>query len=334
MTRLIQGSSLLSVKDFLHKLSLMKDKAAAGDARGRGENRPDAARPTSTPLGAAEAFVARIRRLSPKLSRGQRKVADFVIDRCDRAVFLTSAQVAAETSVSEATVVRTARALGFKGYPEFRAALRDFFMERMSTVTRVRLTAGRRRTDADIIEAVQAMDRSNLETTIRRIEPKSYSRAAELICRARHVYIIGLRASHSLAWLLHYSLTLILGNSRLVTLGLADIPEQLGDVGERDVVIGITFERYTKATVELFRRCLAQGAHAIALTDKATSPLAEAADAVLEAQARLGSFIDSYVAATSVINVLVTLIAAKRRRKALRVLARREEMWRRYGTYV
>jgi DNA-binding MurR/RpiR family transcriptional regulator len=278
--------------------------------------------------------MARIRGLSPTLSRGQRAVVEFFVGHCDRAVFLTSTQMAREVSVSEATVVRTARALGFSGYPEFRTAFRTYFVERMSTVTRVRLTAAPRRTESYIIDEVLRTDLTNLEATRVRLDHKALGQAAEMIGGARHVYVIGMRSAHALAWLLHFSLTLILANSRVVTLGAADVSEQLERVGPEDVVVGITFERYTRATVELFRGCLAKGARGIALTDKPTSPLAEGAAVVLEAQTRLSSFIDSWVGPTALINVLVTLVAAKRRRKVLRTLADHEDEWRRHRTYL
>jgi DNA-binding MurR/RpiR family transcriptional regulator len=277
-------------------------------------------------------LIARIRRRAPTLSRGQRKVVDFFMGRCEHAVFLTSLGVAREVAVSEATVVRTARALGFRGYPQFRQAFRTYFLQRMSTVARVRLTA--RRKDTDIVASVLDTETSNLEATRLRLDPKTLARAVDLIGGARAVYVVGMRSAYSLAWLLHFSLTLILANSRVVTLGAADVSEQLGRVGPEDVVVGITFERYTRATVELFRGCLAKGARGIALTDKPTSPLAEGAAVVLEAQTRLSSFIDSWVAPTALINVLVTLVAAKRRRKVLRTLADHEDEWRRHRTYL
>lgn len=285
-------------------------------------------------LSEPDGLMARIRGLSPTLSRGQRAVVEFFVGHCDRAVFLTSTQMAREVSVSEATVVRTARALGFSGYPEFRTAFRTYFVERMSTVTRVRLTAAPRRTESYIIDEVIRTDLTNLEATRVRLDHKALGQAAEMIGGARHVYVIGMRSAHALAWLLHFSLTLILANSRVVTLGAADVSEQLGRVGPEDVVVGITFERYTRATVELFRGCLAKGARGIALTDKPTSPLAEGAAVVLEAQTRLSSFIDSWVGPTALINVLVTLVAAKRRRKVLRTLADHEDEWRRHRTYL
>jgi DNA-binding MurR/RpiR family transcriptional regulator len=279
-------------------------------------------------------LTARIRRLSPTLSSGQRKVVDFFVGRCEHAVFLTSLGVAREVAVSEATVVRTARALGFRGYPQFRHAFRTYFLQRMSTVARVRLAAPPRKKDTDIVAAVLDTEVSNLETTRLRLDPKTVARAVDLIVGARAVYVVGMRSAYSLAWLLHFSLTVIRARSHLLTLGVGEVPERLEGIDARDVVVGISFERYATATIDVFRACLAHGARGIALTDKATSPLADGAAVVLEASNRLSSFIDSYVAPTAVIDVLVTLVAVKRRRTVLRALADREETWRRHRTYL
>jgi len=283
---------------------------------------------------AADELTARIRRYSPKLSRGQRKVVDFFTGRSEQAVFLTSLKMAREVGVSEATVVRTARALGFSGYPQFREAFRSSFLQRMSTVTRVRLSAPARRKETDIAAAVLETEFGNLEATRLRLDSKALGRAVELIINARTVYVVGMRSAYSLAWLLHFSLMLIRARSHLLTLGVGEIPELLEGINERDVVVGISFERYASATVSLFRACLDQGARGIALTDKPTSPLADGADVLLEAQNRLSSFIDSYVAPTAIIDVLVTLVAAKRRRTVLRALTDREDTWRRHRTYL
>ena len=229
---------------------------------------------------------------------------------------------------------RTARALGFSGYPQFREAFRINFLQRMSTVTRVRLSAPARRKEADIAAAVLETEFSNLEATRLRLDPKALGRAVELIINARTVYVVGMRSAYSLAWLLHFSLMLIRARSHLLTLGVGEIPERLEGIDRRDVVVGISFERYASATASLFRACLEQGARGIALTDKPTSPLADGADVVLEAQNRLSSFIDSYVAPTALIDVLVTLVAAKRRRTVLRALTDREDTWRRHRTYL
>jgi DNA-binding MurR/RpiR family transcriptional regulator len=279
-------------------------------------------------------LTARIRRLSPTLSSGQRKVVDFFVSRSEHAVFLTSLGVARDVAVSEATVVRTARALGFRGYPQFRQAFRTYFLQRMSTVARVRLAAAPRKKDADIVAAVLDTEFSNLEATRLRLDPKTVAHAVDLIVGARAVYVVGMRSAYSLAWLLHFSLMLIRPRSHLLTLGVGDVPERLEGIDARDVVVGISFERYATATVDVFRSCLAHGARGIALTDKVTSPLADGAAVVLEAQNRLSSFIDSYVAPTAVIDVLVTLVAAKRRRTVLRALTEREETWRRHRTYM
>lgn len=308
----------------------MPPRGDGRDAPGRGV----ANGPARHPPDSADTLLARVRRLSPSLSQGQRKVVELFLARCDEAVFFTSAQVARATEVSEATVVRTARALGFEGYPELRTAFQSYFIQRMSTVARVKLTAKPRRKESEIIDELLGAELANLEATRRRLDHKVMGRAAELLADARQVYVVGLRSAYGLAWLLNFSLRLVLGHSRLVTPGVSDVPEQLEQIGPGDVVLGITFERYTRATVELFRAGLAKGARGIALTDKPTSPLAEGAEVVLEAQTRLSSFIDSFVGPTALIDTLLTLVAAKRRRRALGALADREADWRRHRTYL
>jgi DNA-binding MurR/RpiR family transcriptional regulator len=269
-----------------------------------------------------------------RLPAGQRKVVEFFITHYDEAVFQTSSQVARALALSEATVVRTARAVGFKGFREFRLAFRTYFLERQTTVGRVKATTAAHRSEVEIIEDVLAEDLANLDSIRQRLDYKALTRAAELIAEARNVYIVGMRSSYALAWLLNFSLTLMLSNSRLVTLDVADVLEQLERVGPGDVVVGITFERYTRATVEVFGECLKRGARGIALTDKPTSPLVGGAAVVLETRTRLSSFIDSYVGPVALINILVTLIASKRRRRVLRALARRERDWRQHRIYI
>jgi DNA-binding MurR/RpiR family transcriptional regulator len=295
-------------------------------------SRAGLARPRAPGPG-ADTPLARIRRLAPTLSPGERKVAELFLAEPQAAVFFTTDQVARATGVSGATVVRAARALGFGGYPEFRSAFQASFVERMSTVARMRLTASPRRKESETVDDLLAAELANLEATQARLDHDTIGRAAEMIARARRVYVIGLRVAHGPAWLLHSGLQWILRHSRLVTLGAGDITEQLDDVGPRDVVVGITF-RHTRATVELFRACIGRGARGIALTDAATSPLAEGAELVLEAPTRLSSFMPSMTAPTALVNVLLTLVAAKRPRQALAALARREAAWREHRTFL
>lgn len=287
-----------------------------------------------SPPSALDVFLARLRRVSPTLPRGQQQVVEFFLSHCEQAVFFTSTQVARAASVSEATVVRTARALGFGGYPPFRAAFQTYFVDRMSTVTRVRLTTARARKESDIIDEVMATDQRNLEATRLRLDHKNLVNAAELIARAPGVHVVGLRGAYGIAWLLHFSLMLISVKSHLITPGLGEMPEQLDHVQPRDAVVGITFWRYTRATVDVFRACLERGARGIALTDKLTSPLAEGAEVVLDADTRLSSFIDSAVAPTAMVNVLVTLVAARNRKRVLKALAEREENWQKQRIYI
>ena len=92
---------------------------------------------------------------------------------------------------------------------------------------------------------------NNLEATRLRLDPKALGRAVELIINARTVYVVGMRSAYSLAWLLHFSLTLIRARSHLLILGVGEIPERLEGINGRDVVVGISFERYASATATM-----------------------------------------------------------------------------------
>ena len=282
---------------------------------------------------AADELTARIRRYSPKLSRGQRKVVAFFTERSEQAVFLTSLKMAREVGVSEATVVRTARALGFSGYPQFREAFRSNFLQRMSTVTRVRLSAPARRKGTDIAAAVLETEFSNLEATRLRLDSKALGRAVELIINARTVYVVGMRSAYSLAWLLHFSLTLIRARSHLLTLGVGEIPELLEGINGRDVVVGIassaTPVRRSVSSAPVLTRAPGDRAHRQA--DVAAGRWCGRAPRGAESAVVVHRLV---CRSTALIDVLVTLVAAKRRRTVLRALTDREDTWRRHRTYL
>jgi len=249
-------------------------------------------------------------------------------------VFFTTTAVARKLGVSEASVVRLCRALGYEGFREFQAAFREYAWEPLSRVSRVELVAQKRRPMAQLLDDVMTNDINNLQMTRRSLDHALLLEVADTLWRARNVFLIGMRSAHSLAVFLHFALRLLGRSSRLVTPGIGDLPEQLLEAGPQDVVLGISFQRYAKVSIELFDACVARGATGIALTDKPTSPLARNARLVLTCQTRYLTFIDSYVAPFSLANAILTALAVQWRRVAGRSLARMEEAWQEMDTYV
>lgn len=299
--------------------------AVNGSRRGRG--------PTDNGGGALHPFLQRIRARQAAVSPIQRRILDFLLDHQEEAVFLTTTALAARLDVSEASVVRLCRTLGFGGFREFQSAFRQYARQPMSRVSRVRMVARRRRSLAQLADEVIRNDIENLEATRRTLDQSLLLAVADRIWQARRVYLLGMRSAHSVALFLHFALRLLGRDSRLMTPGIGDLPEQLLEVSDRDVAVGISFERYAKISLELFDACVDRGATGIAITDKASSPLTRKAALVLRCQTRYLTFIDSYVAPFSLANAILTVLAVRRGRSATRALSRFEDVWRLMRTY-
>jgi DNA-binding MurR/RpiR family transcriptional regulator len=278
-------------------------------------------------------FLARVRARQAALPPQQRKIVDFVLRHPGEAVYATTTALARELGVSEASVVRSCRTLGYRGFRDFQAAFRQYSREPLSRVSRIRLVAGRRRPLARLIDDVMANDIANLRATHQGLDHGLIIEVAERLWRARAIHVVAVRSAHSLAVFLHFALRLLGRPSRLIAPGIGDVPEQLVDVGPGDVVVGISFERYARATIDLFDACVARGALGIAITDKATSPLARQARLLLMCQTSYLTFIDSYVAPFSLANAILTVLAVRRRRATTRALERMEEAWAAMSTY-
>ncbi len=104
-------------------------------------------------------------------------------------------------------------------------------------------------------------------------------------------------------------------NVKVVGYGISDIFEQMINLTEDDLVIGIGFPRYAARTIESLTFAKSRGAEVAAITDSLLSPLASAADYTLIAQSNMASFVDSLVAPLSVINALIVSVGLKEKVK-------------------
>jgi DNA-binding MurR/RpiR family transcriptional regulator len=278
-------------------------------------------------------FLARLHARRSDLSPLHRRIVDFFLTRPDEAVYATTTGIGRELGVSEASVVRCCRRLGFRGFRDFQGAFRQVAREPLSRVSRVELVAGKRRPMAALIDDVIGNDIENLRATQGQLDHGLIVQVAEMLWAARSIHVVGVRSAHSIAVFLHFALKLLGRRSHLLTPGMGDVPEQIVDVGRGDVVLGITFERYARTTVELFDACVARGAVGVAITDKPTSPLTDHAKVILMCRTHYLTFIDSYVAPLSLANAILSVLAVRRRRAATASLARMEEAWEMMSTY-
>lgn len=278
-------------------------------------------------------LIGKIERAKSEMSKGQKAIANYILQNYENAAFMTAARIGEDAGVSESTVVRFAMELGFEGYPHFQKVLQEELKVRLTSVQRMKASFKLTGRD-DILGAVLLSDQEKLKRTYETIDRKSFNQAVDLILGAKKIYILGVRSSAPLAAFLGFYFNLIFDNIRLVhTTSVSELFEQILSVGEGDVVIGISFPRYSKRTIKAMAYAQSTGATVVALTDKAGSPVADNADVCLMAPSDMTSFVDSLVAPLSVINALIAAIGYKRQDVVTKTLEKLERIWDEYDVY-
>lgn len=266
-------------------------------------------------------------------SKGQRSIANFILAHYEKAAYMTAACLAENTNVSESTVVRFAVELGFDGYPEFQRALQGLVRTRLTAAQRVELSNYMMREES-ILESVLNSDADKIRRTLDEIDRESFERAVDSIIGAKHIYIIGVRSSEFLAGFLNYNLRMIFDNVRFVqTASGSEIFEQIINIGENDIMIAISFPRYSKRIIRAVEFAHRKGAGVIALTDSISAPIAEYANELLLARSDMAAFVDTLSAPLSIINAVLTAIVRKKQEEISEKLRELEDIWDKYDVY-
>ncbi len=266
-------------------------------------------------------------------SKGQRKIANFILESYDKAAFMTASRLGQKVGVSESTVVRFAFELGYDGYPDMQRSLQKMIRSRLTTVQRIEVTRDRLG-DQDLLSMVLQSDIEKIRQTLEELDRDSFYNAVEAIVSARKVYIIGVRSSASIASFLYFYFNLIFDNVVLVSANTAsEIFESLLRVGEGDAVIGISFPRYSSRTVQAISFARDRGATTIAITDSETSPLAPISRYSLMARSDMASFVDSLVAPLSLVNALLVAVSQRKNEDLSNTFHTLEKIWEEYNVY-
>jgi DNA-binding MurR/RpiR family transcriptional regulator len=268
----------------------------------------------------------------PRLSKGQKLIAEYILKHYDKAAFMTAAKLGISVGVSESTVVRFANELGFSGYPKLQKALQELIKTRLTTVQRIELSNDYI-SEESALKGVLKSDMENIRATLEKINHKNFEEVVNRIFEAKKIYIIGLRSSTALAEFLGFYLNLILDNVKIVGYGISDIFEQMINISEDDLLIGIGFPRYAARTIEALNFAQSRGTKVVALTDSLLSPLAAKADLTLIAQSNMASFVDSLVAPMSVINALIIAVGLREKQKISSTFNELENIWEEYQVY-
>lgn len=266
-------------------------------------------------------------------SKGQRRIASYILESYDKAAFQTARDLGKSVQVSESTVVRFATQLGYDGYPEMQKALQGMVLNRLTSVQRMELGTKRLRQE-DVLNSVLQADMERIRTTGEKIDRDAFAGAVEALLNAHTIYILGVRSSSALSSFLCYYLKYMFEDVRLITSASAsEVFEQIARISPQDALVGISFPRYSSVAVQAMKYGHNAGAKTVALTDCAASPLASHADFLLEAKSDMVSLVDSLIAPMSVINALIVAVAERRKLETTLLFNKLEEIWDLYHVY-
>lgn len=268
----------------------------------------------------------------PRLSKGQKLIAEYILKHYDKAAFMTAAKLGTSVGVSESTVVRFANELGFSGYPKLQKALQEMIKNKLTTVQRIELSNDFI-SQENALKGVLKSDMENIRATLEKINHKTFDEVVNSLFEAKKIYIIGLRSSTAIAEFLGFYLNIILDNVKVVGYGVSDIFEQMLNIDEGDLMIGIGFPRYATRTIEALNFAQSRKATVVAITDSLLSPLAANAEHTLIAQSNMASFVDSLVAPLSVINALIIAVGLREKEKISNTFTALERVWEEYEVY-
>ena len=266
-------------------------------------------------------------------SKGQKLIAHFITEHYDKAAFMTASKLGNTVGVSESTVVRFATELGYDGYPKMQKAMQEMIRDKLTSLQRIEVTKSRFG-NSDILSNVLNQDIDKIRRTMEETSKEDFQQAVKAVSHAKTIYIFAVRSSAALASFLGYYYSLIFENVKVISnYGETEIYEKLFRISADDVIIGISFPRYSNAAVKAMTFAKRRGAKVIAITDSMTSPLCSLSDYVLIAKSDMASVVDSLVAPLSMINALIVATVIELGGEVEKTFGNLESIWDEYEVY-
>lgn len=279
-------------------------------------------------------LLSRIESMMPKLSKGQKAIANYIENHYESAAFMTAAKLGETVGVSESTVVRFAVEIGYDGYPKLQHAIREMIRDRLTSVQRIDVTENRMTSD-NVLDSILNQDIEKIRHTLEETSREDFKSAVNAVVNARNIYIFAVRSTSALASFLGYYFQLIFNNVRVINAASkTEIYENLFRIDGNDVFIGISFPRYSVSAIQAMRFAKGRGATTIALTDGSGSPIVPSADFALFARSDMASVVDSLVAPLSMINALIAATVIAKKGEVIKTFQQLEQIWDEYDIYL
>ncbi len=244
---------------------------------------------------------------SSGLTARQRELLDFILKDLKATAFMNSLDLAREAKVSNSTVIRLARRLGFAGFPEFQKVLQRVVQGQLNSLERYD-ASDRDMGKESLSSKVLSLEHHVLTEMEQKLSQESLGRAVDYLADSKHVFVVGFLANACMAEYMAYFLGIMRENVHLIRSMDRTTFSQIKD-GARDAVALIySFPRYPVRTQVLAELLKKKGVPVVGITDGPLSPLATEADVLLEAPMKFISFIDPCAGAFALTHYLLTLV--------------------------
>lgn len=263
-----------------------------------------------------EELAAKIQRLS--LTHAERRIAEYILEHLDTIGLQTSTALAQDIGVSDTSIIRFIRKLGFKGYSEFRSEMADRIARHYSQ-TQPGLSPGEKYIKSreflhqnSLLQDVQRYTLDNLQKSFAKLEMSTVDRVADIILASRRKFVAGFRGAACCAQYMSSKLLFLVPDVLPVLHADATALERLVDISSSDCLIVYSFPRYSELNFVLMDMAQEQGAKIILFTDQVTSPLANRADVVITACVGGLGFTNSYAVPLSLTEAVLLALSSRR----------------------
>ncbi len=274
----------------------------------------------------------RITKAYSGLTKSQKQVAEYIIRSPEEVAFLSLKALGEKVRVSDATIIRLSNALGFSGFSELQEILQSWLKRKFTPSEKLRSTRIDRR--ANIYEKIFEISVQNILKAQEDIPTEKFEEAVNALDRAKRIFVVGLRRSHSFAFHLYNNLNRILDHVTLVDPGFGFAYDQMRDIGRRDVLVSISFSRYAKETFAITRFARKKKAFIIGITDNPLSPVGQLADSALCADYGSSFFFGSHASTVVIVDCLIGGLSLKHKSRYVGALTRMENTLKESGVWI
>lgn len=257
-------------------------------------------------------------------SKTNKLIASYVKQNYKIISFLSINELKEKTGVSTASITRFAQELGFNGYPDFQREVQKLLQKEITPMKEMKNFITSSRENENILKLTIDLNIKTLEATYNDELYESFKKAVDIINNAEKIYILGLRSSFSVGYYLSFMLRQFMSNIELLTAGTDDIYDRLSYVKKNDILITISFSKYTKLTSRITNYFKQKGNKIIAVTDSYSSPVAILGDTTLIAKSSSTTY--SFVSAMTILNALIVAIGKQNTENTMKILKEKERI--------